>query len=325
MAGSSATGRDERVGRGRWLPPATVAALLAVIVAACGGGGLPLASGATATGTAGPTASPTVVASPSPSPSPSPSLTAQPTLEPATPVPTAAPTPAATPTGSSTAGGNGGVDDKALAAAGERLSNLKSYQFKIIARSTNVPQFSATGMDVTMTATIIREPTPAAHFLMVGKVEPMVGTLEAIIIGDKAWVRGGPTGDKWVAAPANEGGSVTKSMEQFDPGALYKSFGTEMIGKLTRVGPEDRNGVATIHYTIPAAALAGMGDDSGLTGDWTFDIWIAEQDAYLVAMEMHGQGVNEKGQEGELLISIENSHLDDPANVIEPPATKPGV
>ena len=309
MAGSLATGRDERVGRGRWLLSATVAALLAVIVAACGGGGLPFATGATATDTTGPTASPAVVASPSPSP------TAQPTLEPATPVPTVAPTPAATPTGS----GNGGVDDTALAAAGERLSNLKSYQFKIIARSTNVPQFSATGMDVTMTATIIREPTPAAHFLMVGKVEPMVGTLEAIIIGDKAWVRGGPTGDKWVAAPANEGGSVTKSMEQFDPGALYKSFGTEMIGKLTRVGPEDRNGVATIHYTIPAAALAGMGDDSGLTGDWTFDIWIAEQDAYLVAMEMHGQGVNEKGQEGELLISIENSHLDDPANTVKPP------
>jgi len=317
MAWSSATGRDGRGGRGRWLPTATATALLAVIVAACGGGGLPLASGAIGTGNAAPTATPAILVSAAPSP------TAQPTPEPATPVPTPvptpAPTPAATPSGSGSVGGNGTIDAAALAAAGERLSDLKSYQFEITARSTNVPEFSATGMDVTVTSTIIREPTQAAHVLMVGKVEPMKGTYEVVIIGDRAWIRGGPLGDKWVETPASEGEGFMKSMEQFDPAFLYKSFGTEMISKLTKVGPEERNGVAAIHYTIPPAALGEIQVQAGLTGDWTFDVWIAEQDAYLVAMEMHGKGVDKKGQEGELLISIENSHLDDPANVVKPP------
>jgi hypothetical protein len=211
------------------------------------------------------------------------------------------------------------LDTSVLAAAGERLADLDSYQFKIVVRSVNVPSFSETGMDLTITSTIVRRPTAAAHVLMVGKVEPMKGTYEVVSIGDRAWIRGQPTGGKWVASPASEGQSFMESMEQFNPASLYKTLGSELIDKLTKVGPEERNATPTVHYTIPPAALAKMEADAELKGQWAFDVWIAQEDPYLVAMEMHGQGVDSKGRPGELLISIENSHLNDPANVIEPP------
>jgi len=317
MAGSSAAGRDGHGGRGRWLAPTTVAALLAVIVAACGGGGLPSGSGATGTGTAGPTASAAILASPSPSP------TAQPTPEPATPVPTPAPTPqrSATPAPS----GSGGLDAAALAAAAERLSKLSSYRFKVIVRQTNVAAFGTGDIDMTVDATIFRKPVPASHIVMVGNVEPMKGTLEAITIGDDGWARMGEAGGEWKAAPPGEAADLMKSMEMFEPGTLYKELGTEMIGMLTRVGVEDHNGIQATRYTIDASALPQLSTMLELKGESSFDLWVAEEQGYLVGLNVHGKGVTDAGQEGEVLLSVEVSHLDDPTNIIEPPITKPGV
>jgi hypothetical protein len=312
MAGSSATGQDERGGHGRWIPPVTVVALLAVIVAACGGGGLPPASGATTNGTSAVTASPAVVATPSPSP------TAQPTLEPATPVPTLVPTPAPTPSGSGSADG-GGVDAAALAAAAERLTGLASYRFTVVIRQTNVAVFGGGDVDMTVDATIIRSPVPASHILMVGKLEPMKGTVEAITIGDNGWARMGGAGNEWKAAPPGGAADLMKSMEVFEPGTLYKELGSEIIGKLVRLGIEEHNGIQASHYAVDAAALPELSTKLKLKGEATLGLWVAEQQGYLVALTVHGKGVTDTGQEGEVFLSVEVSHLDDPANVVEPP------
>jgi len=321
MAGSTATGRDGRGGPRRWLPPSTVAALLAVIVAACGGGGLPLASGATGTGTAGPTASPAVLTSPSAAPTGPPTpgpATLVPTLGP-TPEPTLGPTPAVTPAESGNIAGNGGVDAAALAAAAERLSNLSSYRFKVVIRQTNVAAFGTGDIDMTVDATIIRKPVRASHIVMVGNVEPMKGTVEAITIGDDGWARMGGAGGKWKAAPPGGAADLMSSMEMFEPGVLYKELGTEVIGKLTRLGVEDHNGIQAAHYAVDASALPDLATMLKLKGELSFDLWVAEQQGYLVGLNVHGKGVTDKGQEGEVLLSVEVSHLDDPANVVKPP------
>ena len=296
-----------------------VGLLACLLVAGCGGGGLPGASGS-----GGGSASPVASAAPSVAP------TALPSTEPPTPSPTAAPTApptveptvAPTPTPKS-GGGTGGPDASALAVAGERLSDLNSYRFAVSMKKTNVKAFSGDDMDIEIAAWVVREPVASTHLLMEGRVEPMVGTYEVVAIGDKAWLRVGTDGD-WLAK--DEGGaSLVESMQTFEPGTLYKGFGGELAGNLERVGTEEHNGVQTVHYRAGAAALAEIQASGGLDGDWSVDVWVSEEDGYLIGMEMTGQGTAANGKPGELALSIQLSHLDDPANVIEPPATKPGV
>jgi hypothetical protein len=283
-------------------------ATLAIGMAGCtGGGGLPGMSaggGGTASAPASVTAAPLVTASAM--------TTAQPTGS-----ATAASTAVAGQTAGSSIGA--GTDAAALAAAGAMLSDLGSYRFEVTLRSSNVPAFSAGDMDITFTATIVRKPVAASHLLMEGRAEPMLGTYEVIIIGDEGWARGGEIGNAWIAAPKGEAASFASNMEMFEPGSLYGSFGTQVAKYLTRVGTEAHNGIPSIHYTADAAAEAEVGQSAGLTGSWSMDVWIAEAHAYLVGMEIAGKGVSSAGAPGELLLSIEVSHLNDSANVIEPP------
>lgn len=280
---------------------AALAIGLAIGLAGCtGGGGLPgmSAGGGTTATSALPTSSA--------------ATTAQPTSS-----ATAGSTAVAGNTAASSTGA--GADAAALAAAGTKLSNLDSYRFQVTLRSSGVPAISAGDMDVTFTATIVRKPVAASHLLMVGRQEPMLGTYEIITIGDKGWIRGAETGDTWIAAPKGEAAGFASSMAMFEPGSLYGSFGTQVADHLTRVGPEVRNGISSIHYTANAAAEAEVGRGAGLTGSWSMDVWIAEAQSYLVGMEIAGKGVSSAGTPGELQLSIEISHLDDPANVIKPP------
>jgi hypothetical protein len=292
-----------------------VGLLACLLVIGCGGGGLPGASGSGG-----------VSASPVASAAPTAAATTPPSTEAPTPPPTATPTapPTAAPTAAPTSGGgSGGPDASALAAAGQRLSALNSYRFDVSMRKTNVAAFSGEDMDISIAATVVREPVAATHLVLEGRLEPMLGTYEIVAIGDKAWLRTGTDGE-WMARDKG-GASLVDSMRTFEPGTLYQGFGSELAGSLERVGTEEHNGVQTVHYRAGAAALAEIKASGGLDGDWSVDIWVSEEDGYLIGMEMTGTGAAADGKPGELALSIQLSHLDDPANVIEPPVTKPGV
>ena len=118
----------------------------------------------------------------------------------------------------------------------------------------------------------------------------------------------------WVKSP---GGAA-----DFD--ALFTTLSpTEFVGgfdalgpAFVRVGPEQKNGRATIHYRVnptdPAAAEAGLTSGS-------VDAWLAQVGGALISLAADGT-VDVDGTATPVLLQIDVTRIDDPANRIRPPA-----
>jgi hypothetical protein len=203
-----------------------------------------------------------------------------------------------------------GVD---LIGAADALADLDSYRVSVVSRGL-VPSSSPDGR-VTMTSTLVQGDHPAASLTMAGVdgFEGLAsGPFDAIVIGDEAWLRSGS--GRWAKSPGGAA-DFDAVFTTLSPSELVGGF--EALGPaFVRVGPESKNGRATIHYRVDAADP--VASSNGLTsGD--VDVWIERSGGALISIAADGT-VDVDGTETPVLLTIEVTHINDPANKVRPPA-----
>lgn len=235
-------------------------------------------------------------ASATPTPTPAPTPTATPTPEP-TPEPTPAPTP------TQATGGAG------LSGAAAALENLTSYRFAISISGdigvAGVP--TDTGLD--MEGTVVLKPDRAVQFSIGGLTGETVITY--ILVADGAYVDFG-TGT-YIQVPADEAGAASL-FETFQPQNLFGQDFGGAVDPSFLAAEEEKNGVTTLHYHVDANSPGG----AAFGADTVVDIWVAKDGGYIVSAVVAGSRTT-AGTAVPFAISMDFSHFDDPANVVEAP------
>jgi hypothetical protein len=241
-------------------------------------------------------------AAPSPSPSRRVATTAQPTaadtLEPTDEVPTERPVP------------SGEVD---LIGAADALGDLDSYRVSVASRGL-VPSSAADGR-VTMTSTLIQGDHPAAAFTLNGLdgFEGLgTGPIQVIVIGDEAWLKSG--NGRWTRSPGGAA-DFDAVFTTLSPSELVSGF-EGLAPAFVKVGPEMKNGQASTHERAEASNPAAA--DAGVT-EGSIDVWVSRAGGRLVAVEAD-LTMDVDGVATPVLLTIEVTHVNDPANRIRPPA-----
>ncbi|MDP2350239.1 MAG: LppX_LprAFG lipoprotein [Chloroflexota bacterium] len=226
---------------------------------------------------------------------------------------TAAPggtSPAATPGAATAAPPTEGTGGIGIGGAAAKLENLSSYKFSIRMAAEGTAGFSlvTAGGSMTISGTVILKPEIAMDMTMASK--DAAGAESAFgyrILKDKAYVSLGP--DLWMETDADDAQSTVDS---FKPENIMTGFGN--VEDMQNAGDEDRNGIATTHYT--GEAPAAVGSMFGLpTGTWTIEAWIARDGGYLVSSAVTGEA-----PDGKFVMSVDIRDLDSSGNKVEVPA-----
>jgi hypothetical protein len=196
-----------------------------------------------------------------------------------------------------------------LLEAANALADLDSYRVAVESRGL-VPATTADGT-VRMTSTLIQGRDPAAAFTMTGVDGLAGGRLEAIVIGDEAWLREGS--GRWLRSPGGAA-DFDAAFTTLSPIDLVSGF-EGLADAVHRTGAERRNGLRTIRYHTEA------GDDeavaAGLVGGEA-DLWLAADGGYLVALAIDGRW-DLDGTATPIHLGIEVTRVNDPANKVTPP------
>lgn len=200
-----------------------------------------------------------------------------------------------------------------LIGAADALADLASYRVSVVSRGL-VPS-SATDGRVTMTSTLVQGDIPAAAFTITGVdgLEGLTGgQLEAIVIGDEAWVRSGS--GRWAKSPGGAA-DFDAAFTTLSPSDLVAGF--EGLGPAFRtIGTETKNGKATTHYRADASDAAGT--DVAMT-EGAVDAWVARDGGALIAFKADAT-LDVDGTLTPVLLQIDVTRIDDPANRVRPPA-----
>jgi hypothetical protein len=164
-----------------------------------------------------------------------------------------------------------------------------------------------------MTSTLVQGEAPAARFTLTGADGLAGGRVDAIVIGDRAWLRepGGP----WRVS-AGGAADFDATFTTMSPAELAGIF-EGLAPALRRVGVERHNGIRSDHFRAvaadPIAAAAGL--DSG-----SIELWTATSGGYLVAVALDGTWIGDAGSAARTVLRIDVSRVNDPANVVAPPS-----
>jgi hypothetical protein len=196
-----------------------------------------------------------------------------------------------------------------LVGAASALADLDSYRVTVVSRGL-VPATTANG-SVTMTSTLIQGSEPAAQFRMTGVDGFAGGRLEAVVIGDQAWLKEGSGG--WVKSPGGAA-DFDAAFTTLSPIELVSEF-EGLSGAIRRTGTETRNGRRTIRYRADAgdavAAQAGLSKGS-------VDAWFAASGGYLVGLVIDGTW-DLRGTPTRVVLRIDVTRVNDPSNAVNAP------
>lgn len=197
-----------------------------------------------------------------------------------------------------------------LVDAANALADLDSYRVALVSTGL-VPASSADGR-VTMTSTLVQGDAPAAKFTMIGVDGLEGGRLDAVVIGDEAWLK--PGGGRWQKSPGGAA-DFDAAFTALSPIDLASGF-DGLAGDLVVGARETRNGIAATHYHVDADAPGAA--DAGLSAG-TVDVWLAVTGGYLVALDVGGTW-DVDGTPTPVTLRIDVSHVNDRANGVAPPA-----
>ena len=193
--------------------------------------------------------------------------------------------------------------------AANALADLRSYRVSVVTRGL-VPATPPSG-SVSMTSTLIQGAETAAEFSMAGVDGYAAGRLQAIVIGDRAWLKEGA--GHWVKSPGGAA-DFDAAFTTLSPIDLVNRF-DGLSAALHKVGTERRNGRAVVRFhgdaTDPAAVAAGL-----TTG--SVDAWLAASGRYLVALAIVGTW-DVDGTPTDVELRIDVTHVNDRANKVAPP------
>jgi hypothetical protein len=111
--------------------------------------------------------------------------------------------------------------------------------------------------------------------------------------------------------------------DSFAPSAMFSSMiDPSTVSGFTKVGTEQKNGVAADHYRASQAVLSDLGSELDVQGaTWTADVWIATNGGYPVGMAIIGTAAD-KSIAYEIVFNITN--VNDPANKVTAPTNVTG-
>ena len=201
------------------------------------------------------------------------------------------------------------ADQAGFAAAANALTELASY--RVAVKTTGLVESSAADGQVSMTATLVQGDDPAAQFRMEGVDGFQAGRLQAIVIGDQAWLKEGSR--PWRASPGGAA-DFDAAYNALSPIDLATGF-DGLASALDEVGTETKNGQRATHYRADSEASGAVA--AGLTAG-TADLWVADPDGYLVALAVAGTW-DVEGTPTPVTLTIDVSHVADRANVVRPP------
>lgn len=226
----------------------------------------------------------------------------------------------------SPAGSPAAIGDAAL-----NLENLTSYRLKVQlegSAATSLPGEEASAAPgetptpsqlIVMEATMVLKPEKAMRFTIsgVGGGETGSAELSYIVIGDKLWMT---VGGEAIELPGGTAGQMMNMFDSLGPEKIFASAYGSVGSGLLQVGTETKNGVPTVHYRADTAVLQQMATSLGGSNvaDWSAEVWIATDGGYLVSAVQKGK-VTSGDNEGDYLVSIDVTDINDPANKVEAP------
>jgi hypothetical protein len=196
-----------------------------------------------------------------------------------------------------------------LVEAANALADLGSYRVTVVSRGL-VPA-TPTGGEVSMTSTLVQGDAPAAQFAMTGVDGFAGGRLQAIVIGDEAWLREGSGG--WQKSPGGAA-DFDAAFTTLSPIDLVTQF-DGLSAALGAVGEERKNGQRAAHFRSEDGDAAAV--EAGLNRGTT-DLWLAVDDGHLVSLAIDGTW-DLDGTPTHVTLAIDVSHVDDPANRVTAP------
>lgn len=198
-----------------------------------------------------------------------------------------------------------------LVDATDALADLGSYRVSVVSRGL-VPAAEPDGT-VSLTSTLVQGEEPAAAFTLVGLDGLTGGRLEAVLVGDQAWLKSGS--EPWRKSPggAADFDAAFTTLSPIDLVAGFERLGSAILRDGT---PAEKDGQRAIRYhgaaTDAAVVAAGLSEGSA-------EIWLGSEDGHLVALAILGTW-DVDGTPTPIELRIDVSHVDDPANWIRPPA-----
>jgi hypothetical protein len=193
--------------------------------------------------------------------------------------------------------------------AANGLADLASYRVIVTTRGL-VPATPAGGA-VAMDSTLVQGEDPAARFRMTGVAGFAGGRLEAVVIGEQAWLKEGSAA--WVKSPGGAA-DFDAAFTTLSPIDLTSEF-ESLSGAIRRTGVETRNGRRTIHYHADAGDPGAT--EAGLSRG-TIDAWFAASGGYLVGLEIDGTW-DLDGTPARVTLGIDVTRVNDPLNRVVPP------
>lgn len=211
-----------------------------------------------------------------------------------------------------------GDGSEAFTAATTALDELDSYAFRVEISSTTVSGGVTSTSHSVMSGVVVNSPEEASSLLQEeldadGNVTSSSGIL---VIGDAAWIGDGAGG--WTSIPAAQAATFIQAMAAFRPEQMFGLYFAGIGGNFSEVGSETKNGVDSTHYQGDEEIGALLGAIAGFQGNWSSDVWIANDGGFLVHSEAGAEA--EAGSEaGSFLIVVDITEPNS-AGPIEPPA-----
>jgi hypothetical protein len=192
------------------------------------------------------------------------------------------------------AAGAGGVAD-----AVSKLSDIKSFRFTMTMKGGSYG--SLLGSEP-MTGIIVSSPEKASDVTVMG--------IETIEVGGKTYIKMGTT---WIESKDSSSSSTADSLS---PEKMLGAYvGPSMASGYKAAGDEQKNGVATVHYSGDASMMSEYGSLLGVTGGtWSADVWIAKDGGYPVSVKIAASGGS-----SDFEFSMDITNVNDPANKVVAP------
>ena len=226
--------------------------------------------------------------------------------------------PTSTPTAGATAPGSTG-NPTDFSNAATALANLDSYKFNVEIQSSSASTSGVQAGSSSFTGMVVNKPDKAQTLDMVQKdsTGTITDSTSYIVMTGKAWVKSGANGT-WQEIPSAQADAFMQSLTAFRPEQLFSLYFLPGATDNTAVGSEQKNGVTTTHYKGGDAIGAILSSIAGVSGQWSSDVWIANDGGYLVHSEASVASATASSG-GSFSIVVDITDINSSANVVSAP------
>lgn len=222
-----------------------------------------------------------------------------------------------------------GADAKSVDAFGRaaaKLGALDSYQFSVDTYGLDVVRLEQTTVDFSLRGTITRSDGFAMDTLIRTQMREFDNSAAVssggrwIVGAEFAWATDNLSDD---LQPVRRKPGDQDAVSALTPEGLAGRLVIPFAGGYRRLANEKHSGVITQHFRATARGTAAYAAAFRFDGAITADVWIASDGGYLAGARIAGKGShrNSSGVEVDdsVLVQLEVTHPNDPANVVELP------